>query len=71
MRVSTRTAIVNGNCYIRSAPNTDGKILGVAHKGEQLTYGGAVSSGGWLLVEHKGQNAWVSGKYGKLECALL
>ena len=60
-------SIVNGNCYIRSAPNTDGKILGVAHKGEQVAYGGAVSSGGWLLVEHKGQNGWVSGKYGQLE----
>ncbi len=28
--------IVGGNCYIRTAPNTDGKIVGVAHKGDKL-----------------------------------
>ena len=28
--------IVGGNCYIRTAPNTDGKILGVAHRGDTL-----------------------------------
>ena len=38
--------IVGGNCYIRTAPNTDGKILGVAHKGDKLPYGGKVSEGG-------------------------
>ena len=59
--------IVGGNCYIRTAPNTDGKILGVAHKGDTLPYGGQVSDGGWLLVQHNNQNAWVSGKYGKLD----
>ena len=59
--------IVGGNCYIRTAPNTDGKILGVAHKGDELPYGGETSEAGWLLVQHKNQNVWVSGKYGKLE----
>ncbi len=59
--------IVGGNCYIRTAPNTDGKILGVAHRGDTLPYGGQVSDGGWLLVQHKNQNAWVSGKYGRVE----
>ena len=58
--------IVGGNCYIRTAPNTDGKILGVAHRGDTLPYGGQVSDGGWLLVQYKGQNAWVSGKYGRI-----
>ena len=59
--------IVGGNCYIRTAPNTDGNILGVAHRGDTLPYGGLVSDGGWLLVQHNNQNAWVSGKYGKLD----
>ena len=59
--------ISGGNCYIRTAPNTDGKILGVAHKGDTLPFGGEVSDTGWLLVQHNNQNAWVSGKYGKLE----
>ena len=59
--------ISGGNCYIRTAPNTDGKILSVAHRGDTLPYGGQVSDGGWLLVQHKNQNAWVSGKYAKIE----
>ena len=58
--------ISGGNCYIRTAPNTDGKVLGVAHKGETLPYGGQVSDTGWLLVQYKNQNAWVSGKYSHL-----
>ena len=58
--------IGGGNCYIRTAPNTTGKILGVAHNGDKLPYGGETSDGGWLMIEHEGQNAWVSGKYGKL-----
>ena len=59
--------ISGGNCYIRTAPNTDGKKLGVAHKGDELPFGGEVSDNGWLQVLYKDQNAWVSGKYGKLE----
>ena len=58
--------ISGGNCYIRMAPNTTGKIVGVAHNGDKLPYGGEISDGGWLMIEHNGQNAWVSGKYGKL-----
>lgn len=58
--------IGGGNCYIRTAPNTTGNILGVAHNGDKLPYGGETSEGGWLMIEHDGQNAWVSGKYGKL-----
>ena len=58
--------ISGGNCYIRTAPNTDGKIIGVAHNGDRLPYGSTTSDGGWPMVEHNGQNAWVSGKYGKL-----
>ena len=58
--------IEGGDCYIRSAPNTDGRKLGVAKCGDTLPYGGQTSAGGWLLVAHDGQNAWVSGKYGKL-----
>ena len=59
--------ICGGNCYIRTVPNTDGKILGVAHQDDTLPFAGYVSDTGWLLVQHNIQNAWVSGKYGKLE----
>ena len=59
--------IVGGNCYVRSAPNTDGSKLGVAHAGDTLPYQGQTAENGWHLVEYQNQNAWVSGKYGKLE----
>lgn len=59
--------IVNGNCYVRSAPNTNGKKLGVAYKGEKLNFGGETSDDGWNLVEFNGKNGWVSGKYSTKE----
>lgn len=62
--------IEGGDCYIRTAPNTDGGILGVAHRGDKLPYGGAVSENGWPMVEYNGQNAWVSGKYGRLDSGI-
>ena len=66
-RPSGRTVLISGgNCYIRTAPNTAGKIVGVAHNGDKLPYGGEISDGGWPMVEHNGKNAWVSGKYAKL-----
>ncbi len=55
--------IVNGNCYVRTAPNTSGKKLGVAHRGDILDYQGEQSADGWHLVEYNGQNGWISGKY--------
>ena len=58
--------IEGGDCYIRTAPNTDGRKLGVAKKGEKLPFGGEISAGGWPLVTYAGENAWVSGKYGKV-----
>lgn len=58
--------IVGGNCYVRSAPHTGGRILGVAHEGATLPYQGQTSGEGWHLVEYKGQNGWVSGKYSRL-----
>ena len=62
-----KVKIVNGNCYVRSAPNTSGKQLGVARKGEVYNYGGNESEDGWHLIEFKNHNGWVSGKYSKLE----
>lgn len=64
--------IVGGNCYVRSAPNTDGAVLGVAHEGTCLKYGGVTSEAGWNLVSYTrpgetiAQNGWVSGKYSRL-----
>lgn len=58
--------IFGGQCYIRSAPNTDAKRYGVAKEGEMYPYGGEKSADGWLLIEYKAENAWVSGKYGRI-----
>lgn len=59
--------ITGGNCYVRAAPNTSGKILGVVKSGTILPYGGQTAANGWLLVAYENQNGWVSGKYGKME----
>jgi len=67
-----KVLIDGGNCYIRSAPNTDGNKLGVAHKGEKYTYGGETSDAGWNLIECKlpgdtsPVNGWVSPKYSRV-----
>lgn len=55
--------ITGGSVYVRSAPNTDGRILGVVHQGDTLPYQGQDSENGWHLVEYLGENAWISGKY--------
>jgi len=56
----------NKKCYVRKGPGTQYKDLGVAHGQDKLPYQGQTAENGWHLVEYKGQNAWVSGKYGKL-----
>ena len=67
-----RVEISGGNCYVRTAPNTEGRKLGVAHAGDTLPFQGQTSEAGWLLVEYRpageihAVNGWVSGKYGKL-----
>lgn len=53
-------------CYIRTAPNTDGRILGVAHSGETYKYQGITYENGWFLIEYGNKNACISGKYAKL-----
>ena len=55
--------IRGGDCYVRTAPDSDGKILGIVHNGNRLPYGGEVSDAGWHLVQYKNQNGGVSGKY--------
>lgn len=59
--------IVGGNCYVRDAPNTSGRILGVAHAGERLSWLGQIDEETrWFKVDYEGFGGWVSGKYGKL-----
>ena len=64
--------IVNGNCYVRTAPNTSGQKVGVAHRGDILEYQGVQSADGWNLVIYIGQNGWVSGRYSEMcDCTKL
>nr|DAE54083.1 MAG TPA: N acetylmuramidase [Caudoviricetes sp.] len=58
--------IVGGNCYVRDAPNTDGKVLDVAGEGEQYRLL-EVSENGWMHIQFRKTYAgWVSGKYARL-----
>lgn len=59
--------IQGGNCYIRSEPNTGGKILGTAKNGEKLEWLGETSEAGWHKIRRGDTVGYVSGKYGKLE----
>lgn len=64
--IARKVRIEGGDCWARTAPNTDGDRLGVAHRGDELPYGGETAPNGWHLVTFDNKNAWVSGVYGKL-----
>ncbi len=63
--------VTGGSVNVRTAPGTIGtKVLGVVHKGDKLSYQAQdkdVDGTAWHLVEYKNQNAWISGKYSKVE----
>ena len=58
--------IVNGNCYVRTQPNTSGKILGTAREHEKYKYLGETSDNGWRKISHPKGEGYVSGKYSKM-----
>lgn len=64
--IPRKVRIEGGDCWARTAPNTDGTRLGVARDGDELPYGGETAANGWHLVAFENKNAWVSGVYGKL-----
>ena len=60
--------IKGGDCFVRREPKVEkGNDIGVAYEGKLLPYLGQQSEHGWYYVEFSGQEAWVSGKYGRLE----
>ena len=60
--------ISGGNCYVRTAPNTGGAVLGVAYAGARLPFAGAIDADTrWLSVRFRDAQGWVSCKYGRLE----
>lgn len=56
--------ISGGQCFVRTAPTTNGGIIGVAKEGSKWVYTGH-SSKGWHKIEFKDKTGWVSGKYAK------
>lgn len=64
-----KVKITGGSVNIRSAPGTDSKVLGVAHKGDEYPYQEEkreVDGREWYLIEFQNKNGWVSSKYAKL-----
>ena len=62
---------VTGNTVnVRAAPNINGRIIGTAHKGDKLPYGGETQTDDrgipWYLVDHKNENGWISGNVSRL-----
>lgn len=62
-------AITGGSVNVRSAPGTDARILGVAHRGDALPWRGETRAWGgrdWYRVTFLDLEGWVSGKYSVL-----
>ena len=56
--------VSSGNTVnVRDQPNTEGKILGVARRGESFPYRGETSEAGWHSISFQDSAGWISGKY--------
>ena len=65
-RLSIKMVVISGGqCFVRTAPTTNGGTIGVAKEGTKWVYIGQ-SSNGWYKIEFNGKTGWVSGKYAKL-----
>lgn len=59
--------IVGGNCYVRTGPSTGCEAIGVAYEDSKWPFAGLVNDeNGWLMIDYKGKDGWVSPKYGRL-----
>ena len=65
--VARVVVIEGGDCYVRTAPNTSGRIIGVAKRGEKYVWQGVTSDNGWQLIGYGDGMGYVSGKYARLE----
>ena len=61
-----KVRITASRVYVRAAPDTSGRLLGVVHLGDVLPYQGQNSANGWRLVEYRNENAWISGKFAEI-----
>ena len=62
-----RAVVTGESIFVRSAPMVDPRtVLGVVKQGRELVYQG-VDRDGFHLVEYKGRNAWISGKFSEIK----
>lgn len=62
--------VTTGNVNVRSAPDINARVLGVAHKGDKLRYQNESKEDTgrtWYLVIFNGENGWISSKYSRIE----
>ena len=62
--------ITGNSVNVRSAPDINARVLGVAHKGAKLRYQGESKEDvgrTWYLVIFNGENGWISSKYSHIE----
>lgn len=62
--------VTTGNVNVRSAPDINARVLGVAHKGDKLRYQNESKEDTgrtWYLVIFNGENGWISSKYSHIE----
>lgn len=60
--------ITGGSVNVRSAPGTDARILGTAHRGDRLPFRGDVKRAegkDWYRVDFEDESGWVSEKYAR------
>lgn len=65
--VAAKAVVIGESVNVRSAPfipenDPGGNVIGVVHAGRELTYQG-LDKDGFHLVDYKGVNAWISGKW--------
>ena len=58
--------VFGGTSYVRDQPGKHGRILGVVKTGDVMAFLGIETVDGWRGVSFAGENAWHSGKYGKV-----
>ena len=58
--------IINGQCWIRTEPNTACEKLVVARNGEKFKFAGEIADNKWPSIIYNDKKAWVSNKYSRL-----
>ena len=58
--------IVGGNCYVRVGPGVEHEAIGIAYEGARWPYTGIQYENGWMQINWKSKDGWVSPRYGRL-----